>query len=428
MPVYYLYPHHMKRTSLKIILILAGLAIGGIFIVQFFWFKKAFDLRNKQFNQTVHIALTEVAQDILNYNGHSTLAPDAVTQPATNYFIAMVNDVIDAQLLRQLLIRSFLKRNIHQDFEFGIYDCQTQSMVYGHYVAMSDSGQALKKGSLLPRWDRENYYFIVHFPGKEANLIAEMNIWLFSTGVLFIVLIFFAYALFALLQHQKISRLQKDFINNMTHELKTPLTGISLAGEGLRHMLKDPKQLRYVEIIEEEAKKLRNHTQRILEAAITEEHGLRLHCVRIDLNTFLKEQIKLWADRVKESEARLTFQEAEQPMMVLADELHLSNALSGLIDNALKYAGPKPEIRLQLSIDQGFARIDVSDKGEGIAAEHQKKIFERFYRVPTGDKQGARGFGLGLHYVWLVMAAHKGQVTVKSKPGQGTVFSLFLPR
>ncbi len=417
----------MRKASLKITLILAGIAIGGIFTVQLFWFKKAFDLRNRQFNQTIHIALSEVALELLRYNGHLTLAPDAVSQPATNYFIVMVNDVIDAQLLRQLLVRSFLQRNIRQDFEFGIYDCQTQNMVYGHYVALSQQGEAVRKGSILPRWDRENYYFIVHFPRKEANLIADMNIWLFSTGVLLVVLVFFAYALFALLQQQKLSRLQKDFINNMTHELKTPLTGISLSAEGLQHMLTDPRQLRYVGIIQEESRKLKAHTQRILEAAISEEQGLRLSKVEIELYHFLKEQLNLWEERLTLAGGKLTFESNAEAVNVIADEVHLSNAFSGLMDNALKYSNSPLEINVRLSVEPKYARIDVEDHGPGIAEGQQEKIFRRFYRIPSGNKQGARGFGLGLYYVRMVMIAHGGRVDLKSRLGQGSIFSLYLP-
>lgn len=416
----------MKKAHLTVTLTLAGIAIGGIFMVQLFWFKRAFDLKDKQFNQSVQIALTEVALELLQYRGHSTVSSDAISQPATNYFIVMVNDVIDAELLRQLLIRSFLRRSIRQDFEFGIYDCQTESMVYGHYVSFDEENDGTRKGSVLPRWDRENYYFIVHFPGKEANLMADMGIWLFSTGVLLVVLLFFAYAFFALLQQQKLSRLQKDFINNMTHEIKTPLTGISLAAEGLHTMVKEERQLKYVQVILEETRKLRAHTQRILEAAVTEEHGLQLKKHPIELKDFIQNLSLGWSDQIARANGTLHLHLPTEPVVVSADEVHLSNALSGLIDNAIKYSGPMPKVTLLLNKRNTLAILQVCDEGPGIPQEEQKKIFQRFYRISKGDVQRSRGFGLGLHYILTVMNAHRGKVELKSAPRQ-TIFSLTLP-
>ncbi|MBL7876150.1 MAG: HAMP domain-containing histidine kinase [Cyclobacteriaceae bacterium] len=415
----------MSRLTLRIVIILAGLSIAGITATQIYWVRKAFDLKENQFNRDVTVALTNVATKILEITKTPTAANNPVTQLTTNYFVVLVNGPIDNNLLEFLLITEFEKRNIKADFEYGIYDCMEQCMEGGKQISPKHTA-SLVNFSELPAWNNDGYYFGVQFPMVEATLISQMGIWGFSSIVMLIVIFFFVYTLFVILKQRRLSEIQKDFINNMTHEFKTPLSTIAISTS----VLKDPgiihtpeRLLNYATIIDNENQRLKQQVERVLQMARLENEEVGLKREICDLHDIIWEA----SESNLASKATLELVLEASPSTVLADKLHLTNVIFNLLDNAIKYNKQQPLIRISTSHAHGNIFLKIEDNGIGIKQDDQKKIFHRFYRVPTGNLHDVKGFGLGLSYVKLIVEAHKGKITLTSEPNKGSCFSIVLP-
>jgi two-component system phosphate regulon sensor histidine kinase PhoR len=422
----------VSRVTLRIVVIMAGLSIAGITFTQIYWVRKAFDLKENQFYRDVNTSLRAVAAQIFKINETPSPANNPVNQVSTNYFVVTVNSPIDAALLEFLLVTEFEKRNITADFEYGVYDCVDRCMVGGNTVSPKNSSLVRTSGS-LPDWQVSNfdgYYFGVQFSGIETNLISQMGIWGFSSIVNLIVIFFFVYTMFVILRQRRLSEIQKDFINNMTHEFKTPIATIAISSD----VLKDPnvvgspeRILNYATIIQNENNRLRQHVERVLQMARLDEEQVALKREKVDLHAIIEDAVRNITLSLDHSNGKIHLQLNAQRFDVNGDRLHLTNVFFNLIDNAIKYSRTAPEIHIESRNVNGSILVEVRDNGIGISAENQKKVFHKFYRVPTGNVHDVKGFGIGLNYVKLIVTAHKGRIALTSEPGKGSTFALNLP-
>ncbi len=419
----------MSRTTLRIVIVLAALSILGITFTQIYWVRKAFDLRENQFNRDVNTALSNVANKIFEINKSPSPANNPVTQLSTNYFVVLVNGPIDKGLLEFLLTTEFEKRNIKADFEYGIYDCALKCMEGGNNISPKKS---TVKASLpvFPQWKDDGYYFGVQFPAIEANLISQMGIWGFSSAVMLIVIFFFVYTLFVILKQRRLSEVQKDFINNMTHEFKTPISTIAISTE----VLKDPgivhtpeRLLNYATIIQNENQRLKQQVERVLQMARIEKEDIGLKKENADIHELIKEAVKNTSLTLTEKKGSIQLELNADPSFTSVDKLHFTNVIYNLLDNAIKYCHRSPEIIIRTKTVGNDILLEVEDNGIGIKDDEQRKIFHRFYRVSTGNVHDVKGFGLGLNYVKLITEAHKGKISVASLPGNGSTFKLVIP-
>ncbi len=200
----------MKNSTIRLIVILATLSIVGITATQIYWVKRAFDLKEAEFERTVSTALYNVAQQIFEINQTPSPAINPVKQLSTNYFVVMVNSEIKPNLLEFLLRTEFEKRNVIADFEYGVFDCTSECMIYGDYVPLQTAKDKITRKE-LPAWASQGYHFGVQFPNREAHIINQLGIWSFSSIVLLLVIVFFAYTLFVILKQKRLSEIQKDF-------------------------------------------------------------------------------------------------------------------------------------------------------------------------------------------------------------------------
>jgi two-component system phosphate regulon sensor histidine kinase PhoR len=233
-----------------------------------------------------------------------------------------------------------------------------------------------------------------------------------------------------ILKQRRLSEVQKDFINNMTHEFKTPLSTIAIS----TGVLKDPKivhtperLLNYATIIENETHRLKQQVERVLQMARWEKSSLNLKREPLSLHQLVSESVQNNLFAVEKTGGMISLQLKAKRDAVIADKLHVSNVLYNLIDNAVKYCKRHPSITISTESNGQLIILAVADNGIGISEENQKKIFHRFYRVPTGNVHDVKGFGLGLNYVKLVVEAHGGKITVESKVDNGTTFRIVLP-
>lgn len=419
----------MKTSTIRFVVILAALSIIGITITQIYWVRRAFDLKEQEFERTVNTALYNVAHQIFEINKTPSPANNPVKQLSTNYFIVMVNSEIDASLLEFLLRTEFERRNIVTDFEYGVYDCFHERMVYGDYVPLQTTKEKTTSKK-LPKWANQGYYFGVQFPNRAAHITNQMGIWSFSSVVLLLVIVFFAYTLFVILKQKRLSEIQKDFINNMTHEFKTPIATIAVSTEVLKdpNIVNQPERLmNYTGIIEKENTRLKHQVERVLQMARLDKEDIGLKKESLDVHQLIHDSIRHSSVALHEKKGNVDVELNAALHELPADRLHLTNVFNNLLDNAIKYCKNIPEIKIRTSNhDQGVV-IEVSDNGIGIGHENKKRVFQKFYRVPTGNVHDVKGFGLGLSYVKTVVEAHKGKISLQSELGKGCLFKIQLP-
>lgn len=276
-----------------------------------------------------------------------------------------------------------------------------------------------------------NQMLYLMFPGKQSVILSTMGAAMATTGALSLVLIFcFGYTLHSILRQKKISEMKTDFINNMTHEFKTPVATIMIASEGL----KDPEAAtdtgrvgRLAGIIYDENVRLANHIERVLNIARIDRQDLKLDHDAIDMNELVRAVTDSMSLQLQKREANLSLHLDATHPTVAGDELHLSNVIYNLVDNAIKYSIGAPDIALAtLNSGQNLV-IRVTDKGIGLNRDQLSKIFEQFYRVPTGNRHDVKGFGLGLSYVNNIVKKLGGTIRVKSEKDKGSEFELTFP-
>lgn len=428
-------------------MLLATLSVIGVVLIQLLWLQQASRYRDeqvelnreqagqleKQFNDRVVMALTDVTEQILSITKDPTDLFDAVKQERPNYFAVTINDTVHPYLLEAMLRKEFSRRNIQEDFEYGIYDCFTDSIVYGNYVSVDSVDADTVPHSELQKLDKDGHYFGVYFPNRKSTLWKEEDsawLWIFPFVVTLIVFSFFAYSVWVILRQRKLSEMKNDFIANMTHELKTPISTIALSSEVLNdpHIVEEPERLReYARIIRNENERLRTQVERVLQLGSLDKDKLELKRERVDMNALavdIADQFKLHA---RERHAAFALRTEAGHAWVNGDRVHLANAITNLVDNALKYGREGGTVVLWTRNKGAELLVSVIDDGIGIRKEDLKHVFERFYRVHTGNIHDVKGFGLGLHYVQQIAQAHGGGVAVESEFGRGSTFTLSLP-
>lgn len=419
----------MRTHSIRYLIVFAIICITGIIVSQVYWFKRAFDLKEKQFSQTVNIALQNVAETIIGYNQAQIPLSSLVNEISSNYYTVMTNSEIDIKTLEILLKNEFQKKKLVIDFEYGVYNCQGGKMVYGNFIS-AGSKSIPGKTRELPIWENDSYYFSVFFPNKSIYLTGQLGIWLFTTAVLFLVCIFFGYSLFIILRQKKLSDIQGDFINNMTHEFNTPISSIMVMSQLLRKeeiLYNPPKVVEYSGLITKEATRIKDQIDKILQIAVLDNKKAIFTFTSIDVHECLTEAQSSIEHRLKEKGGCFIKSTKASQTKINGDAIHLINAFFNLFDNAIKYNVNAPEITISTSNLNNKIIIIISDNGIGISPKHQKMLFSKFFRVPTGNVHDVKGFGIGLYYVRKVIQAHKGSVKVKSIPTQCTEFNIVLP-
>lgn len=446
----------MKKRTLSWFIFLGAATLGLILTLQMVWFKKTIaiqetniEIQNKEdslnlvdFTESVHIALREVLDQIATQKRDSSDTYGAVQQIRNNRFVVDINEELQPFYLETLLKRAFYQNNVRQDFQYGIYDCFSDSIVYSNriiFVPESETGFAIdsstETATLSLNWKNDGHYFTVYFPKMQSGNSNVQSVkftpWLYVFFIAFLVILLFWYSLAIILRQKKLSEIKNDFINNMTHEFKTPISTISLSAEMLLKptvRADDDKWERYASIIYKENKRLENQVERVLNVAKLDKQQINLSLTNVDIHHLL-EEVKQHFDlnrEGKQGEIRLELNALHPVLMV--DEVHISNVVYNLMDNAFKYAGTNPEITLRTYDQKQKLIIEVQDNGPGIKKEYHGAVFEKFFRVPTGNVHDVKGFGLGLYYVHSIISAHGGKIELKSLQDNGCNFVIQLPR
>ena len=349
-------------------------------------------------------------------------------------FAQSLEDRIDSALLDSLLNLALFERGIEGDYEFGVYD-YNGVFRFGKPYEMSQNLQASRFKTRLFVHDLlgKPGYLKIFFP-KEKGIVFQNTWYMLGTSLLVVLAIIFIFfwTVKAIITQKKNSEIKNDFINNMTHELKTPISTISLAVEVLNDpAMSENKGLvnRYLSMINEENKRLGMLVEEVLQSAALDRNAFKLKKETLQLDQLVKEVVAKMQIKVKERKGVTTVSVDDSGYYEFdGDKVHLTNVMYNLLDNAIKYSREQPEIKIEVLNVVNQIAIKVSDNGIGISPDHQKKVFEKLYRVPTGNLHDVKGFGLGLNYVKTIVSRHGGTVDVKSILGKGSTFSIYLPK
>ncbi|MBK8632549.1 MAG: HAMP domain-containing sensor histidine kinase [Saprospiraceae bacterium] len=412
----------MSDNKFLRLLILGSVAIVGIIAVQSYWLLKTWDLKDQEFDTTMHIALQKVAIGIAKYNDTALPKTNLIQRRSSNIYAVNVNSAIDPRILEDFLYQEFTNFSLNTDFEYAVYDCHSDELVYGNYCKFSNQ-ESLGPPANLPKFEDLIYYFVIKLPQKESFLLSNFKQNIFLALVAVLALSYFIFSFLAISRQKKLSALQADFINNMTHEFKTPLSSIKIASQALRSHLsiqENEKLQRYADIIFAQNERLNSQVERVLNVAKVEGEEMQL-----DLSKFNVAQVtsKIVSDEnAKYGSNIVSFQNSTKEAAILADEVHFTNVVHNILDNSIKYSKEVPNISMMLKNDEitGDLILEVNDQGIGIDKENLKRVFEKFYRVNTGNRHDIKGFGLGLFYVKNICDAHGWSIHLSSEMGVGT--------
>lgn len=420
----------MRNSNIRWVILLGGVTILSIIAMQSYWLIQRWSHESQSFHQTTSIALLRVANKMAELNKSTLPSGEIIKRITPNYYIVNFNDVIDANILEYLLLQEFSSIGNYTDFEYGIYDCANDEMVYGNHCNIIESDKPIKSDGKLPKYDEFISYFGVKFPSRQEDLRTNVGLTWIMALIAAVTVIFFSYAIWVIFNQRRYSEMQRDFINNMTHEFKTPLTSIQLSSDYLSKqpaIREDARLKKYTELIRSQYQRLNTQVEKLLNVAKLESGEFRLKKEKFDMHQLLDEIIE-----TKGAEAGIEGRVFSKKyhathLFIEGDKTHLGSVVSNLIDNAVKYSSSDQPIDIITSNENGRFFVSIEDRGIGIAPGHQKHLFKKFYRVPSGNVHDIKGFGLGLHYVKKIIQMHDGDIGVVSELGKGSTFTFHIP-
>ncbi|HWY38661.1 MAG TPA: HAMP domain-containing sensor histidine kinase [Bacteroidia bacterium] len=411
----------MKLNRTYLFIAISSIALLTVLIIQVNWIFQTAKIKEELFNEKANMVLARTTE---------ALCSDKETCRKMEVH-AGKNEL---RKIDSLFIHYMKFYNFHVNYSFEVinpdpFTAKNGSGFTNNVYPDRQAGCYVK--SLEEVTHKTGWELKLIFPEKKQFILAEMGI-LFITSVILIlvVLIMFWRTILLLMEEKKISEHTTDFLNNMTHEFKTPLTNIALAG---KMMVKDvnikqeDKIKHYSGIILEENEKLRLQVEQVLSMTALERGEIPLQKTELDLHQLINDAVKCMSVQIENRQGDLKLYLEATNLVVFGDKSHLTNAVCNLIDNAIKYSREKPELSIRTSDTAEGLKMAISDNGIGIKQGHQKKVFDKFFRVPTGDIHDVKGFGLGLAYVKKIIELHGGMIGLQSEERKGTTFIITLP-
>lgn len=421
----------MKKKAIVSIAILTFISLVGIIFTQLFWVKKSLNLKEEQFDNSVRIASKTVLNQLLSIKNDSSfqkrLYEISCRKPKLD-----VTDVVVPATLDTLLSTELGCMYVDDLYYYGIYNNNNDKFYVGHHEGKEDKLlNSPFQFSISSIYKPGDYILSIYYPAKSSIILRQMEIWLILS-ILFIVfvIISFSYVIYIILRQKRISQMKTDFINNLTHEFKTPIATSSLAAEMLLRPEMANNKVRiekYAKVILDENIRLQNQVEQVLQVATLEEGKQRYKFKNTNIHQLLVTVIESFELRIKENSVNISNEFAAKKSNVIVDKMHILNVFYNLMDNAIKYSPENPEISIKTRNVKGGIHISFEDNGIGISPEHQKDIFKNLFRVPTGNIHEVRGFGLGLYYAKTVVDQHHGRIELESELGEGSIFDVFLP-
>jgi two-component system phosphate regulon sensor histidine kinase PhoR len=396
-----------------------------------FWVRKALNLAQKQFDHRVDMALDDVLSELKDSSGIKYSDPGSESLDNESAPVDFF-DAIDTVRLFKLLEKYIHYHSLNERFVYQLVKTSNDSVMYQYgEIPRKKSRLKIYKACLYCVYKKDYYHLELFFPDRTRQTLAGTYNWLgFSIAFLVIIILIFYYTIYTIIKQKKISEMRDDLLNNVTHEFKTPISTISLASEVLINSgdkVSRERTLKYARIIYDENSRMQYQVDKVLQMAAMDRGEISLDLSLINMNQLIKNVVDNLCLEHCNREVNLMYHLDSIRDQINADAVQISNVITNLVNNALKYSPGKPEIIISSQDEKNSFVFSVEDKGIGIPRENIRHIFEKFYRVPKGNVHNAKGFGLGLYYVKTVVDAHKGRIQVESEPEKGTRFDVYLP-
>lgn len=406
--------------------------IALILLAQLYWLKRVYTLEEQQFNAGVIKSVRGLFGDIEITDDPKIQINTIVETVDINTYVVKLDSIPPRDTLQYYLRSEFEDFDVWADCNIAVYSSDQQRYLYQTYLSTAASRYPDLSNEALPVVKKDHDYLLLYFPHRSKYIIHEMMFWIITAVFLLLILIGLTISLVYLYRQKFLNELQKDFVDNFTHEFKTPLAVMKIAGDVLTqpNITEKPERLsKYSNVIKEQTEHLQSQVERLLRTASSEAKKLVMQKEPCQLNAIIRHALDQIEPLVKMREATVVFNADENEPVVNADKAHLQLVIINLLENALKYSNDRPHIIVQLKNEEDdFYSISVKDNGIGIEKKNFKYLFKKFYRVPTGNVHNVNGFGLGLNFVKKVIDAHNGKIIINSVPGIGTEFKIQLPK
>jgi len=465
------------------IIILMSLACVGIIFIQLYWINWFVKLNEKNFDDKVFMALNEVKSKINETaeNQYETVASlgdnksladknralnnkkfepllsttDKWNKKRLMFEINSISRMLNAQQtlldlkpekVSKMVLNALEDQGINLEYEYGVYNNESKDyfIINDNYVIDIGFTEDVTDLGMQRNLDKSKYkiqlfstefetpgFLALYFLNKGRFVWASVTPWLLGS-ILFtsLILFCFSYTIFVIFRQKKVSEMKTDFINNMTHEFKTPIATISLASDSINNprIVEDPSKVkRFIGIIKQENQRMLAQVEKVLQMATIEKKDFELKISKVNLEQIIGQAVDHANLKVQEKEGHVEMKLGLDPAEIEVDQTHVTSIIHNLLDNAIKYTPENPEILVSAENMRNGIKISIKDNGIGMTAESKKYIFDKFYRVHTGNLHDVKGFGLGLSYVKAMVDAHHGWIKVDSELGKGSTFTVFLP-
>ena len=418
----------IRSKTLRLVILTSTVLITIIVAIQLVWLQKVYLYEEKQFNINVSKSIKSLYDDMQLVGDVKDNVQKVIENVSPDVYLLRIDCSPNLDQLWVNLKAELTDFDVYTDCRAAVYELTEKRYIAQQYIDLPDAYFPSTSEKEQPVYDRDYPYIALYFPHRGQYIIKQMIFWIASSGLLLLVLIGFGFSIFYLYRQKFFNETQRDFVNNFTHEFKTPLAVIKIAADVLQqqNIIEKPEKLKnYAGIIHEQTSHLQSQVQRLLEIAYTDRSSLPLEKEKFDINLLIKESINDLQPLIEQRNAVVKTNFAMQDVMINADRPYLRLCLINLIENAIKYS-TTPVIDVSTKIDGAVLLIAIKDNGIGIATEHQKKIFERFYRITDGELHITKGFGLGLNFVKKVIDTHHGKIEVASELGNGSTFTIKL--
>ncbi|MFI5152494.1 MAG: sensor histidine kinase [Chitinophagales bacterium] len=419
----------MRSSILKWLVLCATVLIALIVIVQLYWLNKVYSFEQRQFTINVVKSIRGVFEDLEMNDDPALKLQELISNPGSDYYLFKADTIPHKDSLTYYLQREFEDFNVLTDVKLGAYSAIEKKYIYEEYIPTTASKYAVQPVSDLPVFEENYDHILLYFPHRYNYILGEMDFWIISSAALSLTLVGLAFSLFYFYRQKFLAEIQKDFVNNFTHEFKTPLAVMKIAADVLArdNIIQQPDRLfRYSAIIQNQTEHLQVQVERLLKASALENRKLPIEKESISAQELIEQALNKVQPLVDQKNAKVELKMQDEKAHIQADLAHLELAVVNVLENALKYSD-NPHIVVETGKEDLEFFISIKDNGVGIEKRYQKNIFKKFYRIPTGNVHNVKGFGLGLNFVKRIIDAHDGKIRVNSLPGIGTEFKLMIP-
>jgi two-component system, OmpR family, phosphate regulon sensor histidine kinase PhoR len=415
----------IRSSTVRLGIFISALIITVIVIFQLVWLKRVYRFEQKEFDISVLKAIRGVYEDLDLYNSYNL--NELVERPEQHLYLARIKLPVNYDSLESYLQFDLEDFDIYTNCSVGVYESARNKYVYSNTLLAA--GTHDKTNPSVPVLKRNYNYLALYFPNRQKYILYEMNSWIISSIILLIVLIVCGGSLYFFYRQKSLNEIQKDFVQNFTHEFKTPVATLALAAETLENktIIEKPEKLAtYAGIVKYQADYMHKQIEKLLKFAHTESGRLHLEKKPVDVHELLRESITHLMPLIQQKKADLQLKLDANKSSLLADKDYMIIMITNLIENAIKYSR-QPVITVTTLNKPGFFVLAIADNGIGIEKTKMKKLFRKFYRIQNNEEYTAKGFGIGLTFVKKIIRAHKGRISVESIAGKGSTFTVELP-